>query len=181
MVFFNAKKAEDFGYIRKRAGQLFSKSRFVAAQFQGYFDRGHWLDNAFHANTMAKRLATGIGQLSTARILWEPEANEVFAIWPKAVSARLKAAGAQFYEWNPDGLSEDEKPRDDEDLVRLVTSFATGRPRGRPLPEGARQVAARHPPDMQKGAARGAALRHSCRFTGCERSGLRSPSRNQLS
>lgn len=125
VVFFNTKKAEDFGYIRKRAGQLFSKSRFVAAQFQGYFDRGHWLDNAFHANTMAKRLATGISQLSTGRVVWEPEANAVFAIWPKAVSARLKSAGAQFHEWNPAGLSDSEKPGDDEDLVRLVTSFAT--------------------------------------------------------
>ncbi len=48
-----------------------------------------------------------------------------FAIWPKPVSARLKAAGAQFHEWIADGLSDAEKPADGEDLVRLVTSFAT--------------------------------------------------------
>lgn len=125
VVFFNSKKAEDFGYIRKRSAQLFSKSRFVAAQFQGYFDHGHWLDNAFHANTMAKRLATGINQLTTARTLWEPEANAVFAIWPKAISARLKSAGAQFYDWPGDGLADNQKPAETEDLVRLVTSFAT--------------------------------------------------------
>ena len=125
VVFFNHKRAEDFGYIRKRAGHLISKSRFVAAQFQGYFDHGHWLDNAFHANAMAQRLHAGICQQNSARSLWEPAANEVFAIWPKATTARLRAAGAQFYEWLSEGLSPEEKPGAGEDLVRLVTSFAT--------------------------------------------------------
>jgi threonine aldolase len=125
VVFFNHKRSEDFGYIRKRAGHLFSKSRFVAAQFQGYFDHGHWLDNAFHANAMAQRLHSGIASLTSARPLWEPEANEVFAVWSKATTARLKAAGARFYEWLPEGLAPEEMPGPDEDLVRLVTSWAT--------------------------------------------------------
>lgn len=125
VVFFNHKRAEDFGYIRKRAGALLSKSRFVAAQFQGYFDHGHWLDNAFHANAMAQRLHAGINVQASARTLWEPEANEVFAIWPKATTARLRAAGAQFYEWLPEGLAPEERPGPGEDLIRLVTSFAT--------------------------------------------------------
>lgn len=127
VVLFDNRHADDFGYLRKRAGQLFSKSRFVAAQFQGYFDHGHWLDNAVHANTMAKRLASGIAQSGNGRLLFEPEANEVFAVWSKATTKRLRAAGAAFYEWPADGLAEGEAPGPDEDVLRLVTSFATSK------------------------------------------------------
>ncbi|WP_237153076.1 threonine aldolase family protein [Oryzibacter oryziterrae] len=125
VVFFNHKKAEDFGYLRKRSGHLLSKSRFVAAQFEAYFDHGHWLDNAFHANAMAQRLHAGINMNQHARSLWDPEANEVFAVWSKGTTARLKAAGAEFYEWPADGLDPALAPKEGEDLVRLVTSFAT--------------------------------------------------------
>jgi len=127
VVLFDHRHADDLAYARKRAGQLFSKSRFVAAQFQGYFDHGHWLDNAVHANAMAKRLAGGIAQSHEGRLLFEPEANEVFAIWSKATSKRLRAAGASFYDWPAEGLAADEAPAEGEDLVRLVTSFATSK------------------------------------------------------
>ncbi|WP_181706562.1 threonine aldolase family protein [Chthonobacter rhizosphaerae] len=127
IVTFDRKLDEDLAYARKRAGQLFSKSRFVAAQFQGYFDLGHWLDNAVHANGMATRLAASIAEVRGARVLFEPEANEVFAVWPKAYSRRLREAGALFYEWPADGLSADEMPTADEEVVRLVTSFATSK------------------------------------------------------
>ncbi len=127
VVLFDPRQAEDLAYARKRAGHLFSKSRFVAAQFQGYFDHGHWLDNAVHANAMAKRLAAGITQSKDGRLLYEPEANEIFAIWSKATTKRLRAAGATFGEWPTDALPADERPAADEDLVRLVTSFATSK------------------------------------------------------
>ncbi len=125
VVLFDTRMADDFAYARKRAGQLFSKSRFVAAQFQGYFDQGHWLDNAIAANAMARRLADGIKKSPHARLLFEPEANEVFAVWSDATSKRMRAAGAAFYDWPVDGLSPGERPIEGESLIRLVTSFAT--------------------------------------------------------
>ncbi len=127
VVLFDQRHADDLAYARKRAGQLFSKSRFVSAQFQGYFDHGHWLDNAVHANAMAKRLSAGIAQSKDGRLLYEPEANEIFAIWSKATTKRLRAAGATFGEWPTDALPVEERPAEDEDLVRLVTSFATSK------------------------------------------------------
>lgn len=124
-VLFDPQLAEDFGYARKRAGQLLSKSRFVAGQFQGYFDQGHWLDNALHANSMAERLAAGIVQAPNARLAVHPQANEVFAIWSKRATQHLRTAGAAFYEWPAIGLPADANLRPNEDLIRLVTSFAT--------------------------------------------------------
>ncbi|MBH0239448.1 threonine aldolase family protein [Methylobrevis albus] len=125
VVLFDPRGAEEFGYARKRSGQLISKSRFVAAQFEGYFEKGHWMDNAIHANHMATRLGSVIDETPGARLLFPVEANEVFAIWPSAVSARLRARGATFYDWPASGLEPGEGPGEGETVVRLVTSYAT--------------------------------------------------------
>ncbi|NJA04724.1 low specificity L-threonine aldolase [Methylococcaceae bacterium WWC4] len=124
LVFMNPAAAKDLPFIRKRAAQLFSKSRFIAAQFQAYLHDGLWLALARHANAMAARLQQGIAASARARLAWPAEANEVFAILTKADAARLRSAGAVFYPWNPPhavpGLLAEH-----ETLVRLVASFAT--------------------------------------------------------
>jgi threonine aldolase len=45
------------------------------------------------------------------------EANAVFAYLPDGVVAKLRAAGAKFYDWQP--------PKDGRTMIRLVLSFAT--------------------------------------------------------
>ncbi len=60
LVFFDPDMARDMPFLRKRAGQLFSKSRFVAAQLDAYLSDGLWLDLARHANAMADRLRAGL-------------------------------------------------------------------------------------------------------------------------
>lgn len=119
VVFFNKNEAVSFAYLRKRGGQLLSKSRFAAAQFDGYLADGHWLDLARHANQMAARLAGGIVTADDARLAWAPQANEVFAVFPAERVAALRKAGAVFHEWPSADLEKDEV------LVRLVTSFWT--------------------------------------------------------
>ncbi|ADZ69283.1 threonine aldolase family protein [Polymorphum gilvum] len=125
VVFFDPAAAKEFGYLRKRAGHLLSKSRFVAAQFDGYLADGHWLDNARHANAMAARLGAGLVASGAARLAWPVAANAVFAILPRDRLARLEAAGQRCHEWSAEGLPEGERPAADEALVRLVASFAT--------------------------------------------------------
>jgi threonine aldolase len=60
VVFFDRKRADFMPERRKRAGQLLSKHRFLAAQFEGYLNDGYWLTLARHANAMADRLADGL-------------------------------------------------------------------------------------------------------------------------
>ena len=79
----------------KRAAQLFSKSRFIAAQFEAYFEDGLWLESARHANQMAGRLAATIRASKSIRLAWEPQANEVFAIMPEATIKDLQDKGAR--------------------------------------------------------------------------------------
>lgn len=122
VIFMNPDHARQFPFIRKRAAQLFSKSRFVAAQFEAYLRDGLWLETARHSNAMAKRLAAHIRTSAKARLAFEPQANEVFPVVRTSDVEQLKASGAVFYPWHP--------PHDividaDETLLRLVTSFAT--------------------------------------------------------
>ncbi|WP_105383228.1 threonine aldolase family protein [Neorhizobium alkalisoli] len=124
IVFFDPGLAKDFAFLRKRTAQLFSKSRFIAAQFEAYLKDDLWLGLAGHANTMADRLRAGFGSLNSARLAWPTGANEVFAILPKASARAAEEKGAKFYDWL--------EPRDmpetvgtDEMLIRMVTSFAT--------------------------------------------------------
>ncbi len=124
VIMFDLDRAKEFGFIRKRAAQLFSKSRFIAAQFDAYFEDGLWLETATHANAMASRLSGRIAASKKARLAWEPQANEVFAVMPVKLADELKKKGARFYDWlTPHGF--DGAIAADEKLWRFVTSFAT--------------------------------------------------------
>ena len=84
LILFDPAKAQQMHYLRKRSAQLFSKSRFIAAQFDGYFQDGLWLDLARHSNGMADRLRAGLEKVPGARLAWPTISNEVFAIVPKS-------------------------------------------------------------------------------------------------
>jgi threonine aldolase len=124
ILLFDTERANELAFHRKRGAQLFSKSRFIAAQFDAYLSDDLWLENARHANAMATALAGGLRASRHARLAWEPQANEVFAIIEKGTVERARAAGARFYDWHvPAGF--DGVIEDNEGLCRFVTSFAT--------------------------------------------------------
>ncbi|WP_102961193.1 threonine aldolase family protein [Mangrovicella endophytica] len=124
VVFFDPDAARQFPYIRKRGAQLFSKTRFVAAQFMAYLEDGLWLELAAHSNAMADRLRAGLDAARHGRQGWSTRSNEVFAILDKETAAKLRGAGAAFYDWNmPRGLAV--PMAENEQLVRLVTSWST--------------------------------------------------------
>jgi threonine aldolase len=125
VVFFNPGQARDFPYARQRAGHGFAKGWFLAAQFDAYLEDGHWLDLARHANAMGARLGEAVRRSRLARLALDPAANEVFAILPKALDQKLKAAGAIYGPWSADSFAADERPGPDELLVRLVATWQT--------------------------------------------------------
>lgn len=124
IVFFDPALARDFAFLRKRTAQLFSKSRFIAAQFEAYLKDDLWLGLAGHANAMANRLRAGLGSLNSARLAWPTQSNEIFAILPKSAASAAEEKGARFYDWlEPRDMPE--TVEDGEILIRMVTSFAT--------------------------------------------------------
>lgn len=122
VVLFDTAKAGDFAFVRKRAAQLFSKSRFISAQFDAYFHDGLWLKIANQSNSMAVHMAKIIAESSSARLAWKPQSNEVFAIITKPMVAILKTNGVVFYDWP---ASSDVEISENEELCRFVTCFAT--------------------------------------------------------
>ncbi len=125
IVVFAPEEWPDLPYARMRAGHVMSKARFVAAQFEGYFQDDHWLDLARAANAAAARLAQGLDQIATCRLAWPAQTNEVFAILPRRAAEAARARGARFYEWPDTSLELERGPTKDEELVRLVTNFRT--------------------------------------------------------
>ncbi len=120
VVFFNPELAAGFERRRKRAGQLWSKLRFLSAQMLGYLEGDLWLRNAAHANAMAQALACGLAAIPGVRLVQEVQANELFVAMPEETIHALQLAGAVFYRWI-------EVPGVDSPVIRLVTSFATAR------------------------------------------------------
>ena len=125
VVFFDAAKAGDFLFRRKRGGHTVSKGRFLGAQMAGFLDGGHWLDLARRANARAARLSAGLAALPGVRLPWPTEANEVFPIVPAAMDEALRAAGARYYPWTTRSLGAVEAPGEGERMLRLICAFDT--------------------------------------------------------
>ena len=117
VIFFNPQDARDFEYRRKKSGHLLSKLRFVSAQLEAYLANDLWLENARRANHLAQRLAQGLTEAGSVEIAHPVSANAVFARMPAALAAKLRAAGASFYDWGV--------PEEGRILARLMLSFAT--------------------------------------------------------
>ncbi len=99
-------------FVQKQIGQLASKHRFVAAQFDALLRDGRWLALAGTANAMAARLSAGLAGLGL-QLAAPTEANEVFV----ELAPDLHAAVAQRYGVHaPDPL----RP-----VYRFVCSWAT--------------------------------------------------------
>lgn len=120
VVFFDPEKAADFEFRRKRAGHLWSKMRFIAAQFEAYFEDGLWLRLAAHANAAAAKLSASLAAVDSVGISYPTQINEVFAVFPDGAAARLREMGHVFYPWITPGDPADGK------MQRLICSFRTG-------------------------------------------------------
>ena len=114
VIIFNSDFFNDFKYIRKQNMQLFSKMRYVSAQFSAYFEDNLWLKNALHANKMAQILYNRLLELSPdIEIIYKVESNGVFVKIPERCIEPFKKE-YYFYIWDSNGP-----------LIRLMTSFET--------------------------------------------------------
>ncbi|HPE61355.1 MAG TPA: low specificity L-threonine aldolase [Thiolinea sp.] len=103
VVFFDEAMAEDFAWRVKQAGQLASKMRFISAPWLGLLNNAVWLENARHANAMARLLHERIRDLPGVQIMFPPQANAVFAELPPTVIRGLRNNGWKFYQFIGDG------------------------------------------------------------------------------
>lgn len=116
VVIFDPAKAWEFELRRKRGGHLFSKHRYLSAQFDAYLTDDLWLRLARRANDMGARLARGLEGIAGVSQKHPVQANMMFPEWDKGGHARAQGAGAAYYAWDlPEG----------REGARLVTSWST--------------------------------------------------------
>ncbi len=97
IVVFAPELADGLGVQLRRAGQVWSKMRFAAAQLLAYVEGGLWLRLAAASNAAAARIAAGIAGLSGLRLVAPVEANELFLEISSEVMDALERDGFQFY------------------------------------------------------------------------------------
>jgi threonine aldolase len=103
--------ARELHFRVRRAGQVWSKMRFAAAQLAAYIEGGLWLRLAGEANAMADRLARGLAKIEGVRLIEPVEINMLFADMPERVIAGLEADGVGLGRRDPG--------------VRMVTAWST--------------------------------------------------------
>jgi threonine aldolase len=130
VVFLRPGLTDSFLFTRKQLGQLASKMRFLAAQFDALLSEDLWRRNASQANAMARRLADAITAIGI-ELAYPVEANGVFANLPARALGRLRealAAPMPFYVWNEEAgtirlmCSWDTTPEDIDELASALDS-----------------------------------------------------------
>ena len=122
VVVFNKDFVRDFVTLRKQNLQLASKMRFLAAQYIAYFKDGLWLENARHANNMARLLADLISGMPHVELAHPVESNGVFVnMKPEHIAALQRQY--MFHEVEPSAHT-----------VRWMLSFNTSEEQVRAFP-----------------------------------------------
>lgn len=99
VVSFRPELSRDTIFIRKQKMQLASKMRFVAAQLTALLSDNLWLENAAHANRMARRLEEKVRQIPAVHVVQPVQANAVFASLPRPSLEKLLQKYF-FYTWD---------------------------------------------------------------------------------
>ncbi|RNC65188.1 low specificity L-threonine aldolase [Proteiniphilum sp. X52] len=105
--------AENIRYYRKQATQLYSKMRFISAQFIPYLNDNIWLENARRSNDAAQKLHDEINRMGGIEITQPVQSNALFLILPRKITGKLRERYF-FYDWD-----------EARDEIRLVCSWDT--------------------------------------------------------
>lgn len=113
VVFFRKDLATEFEYRAKQAGQLASKTRFLAAPWLALLHQDLWLRNARHANAAAQQLADQLRSRVGLAATFPVEGNALFLRLSDQLIDGLHARGWDFYKFL------------EPDIYRLMCSWAT--------------------------------------------------------
>src|SRR5207244_6445957 len=113
VIFFNKELSREFDYRLKQAGQLASKTRFLAAQWLGLLRKDVWLRNAKRANAMAGKHAERLRAAAKIEIMLPVEANALFVRLSEHLTHDLNSRRWLFYKFI------------EPDVYRLMCSWAT--------------------------------------------------------
>ena len=99
VVYLDPELARSAPYVRKQVTQLPSKVRYISAQFVALLADGLWLENAAHANRMARLLHGRVAAIPGVHL---PHAPAVNSLYPTLPADRIGALRdwSFFYDWD---------------------------------------------------------------------------------
>ncbi len=113
-VILNPTLDVELKYRRKQMGQLCSKMRYMAAQFEVYLGTDLWRRNAEHSNRMAQLLYNELKRsFPQVKVMYPVQVNSVFVQLPHEVWTALQQ-DYFFYDWD-----------EAANVVRWMCSFDT--------------------------------------------------------
>ena len=99
IIIFNTKIVDDIDRRQKRAGHLWSKNRYMAAQIIKWIERNRWLKAATKANRFAKKIEETLLLIKDINIPYSVDANMVFAEIPITIQNYLSKNNVKFNKW----------------------------------------------------------------------------------
>ena len=114
IIIFNKDILDDVNRRQKRAGHLWSKNRYIAAQLVKWLEEDRWIKAARKANLQAQKLKSLLQKIKGVSIEHPVEVNMIFAKIPKNIQNFLKKHEVKFNPWYGP-----------ENLTRFVTSWDT--------------------------------------------------------
>ena len=91
--------SENLKYYRKQTTQLYSKMRYIAAQFIPYLKEDIWMENARESNRAARRLFEGMETVPGVKITQAVQSNALFFTAPEGIREQLRQRYF-FYDWS---------------------------------------------------------------------------------
>jgi threonine aldolase len=114
LIIFGKARHVAGAYLRKRAGHLFSKQRYLSAQVAAMLESDLWLKLAHNANHMATELANVLEEAGCT-LAFPVEGNQAFVHLSQQQAQALSDAQISFYPWAPAG----------DGVYRFVTCWQT--------------------------------------------------------
>jgi len=115
IIFNKTEITIEFEFVLKQKGAMLAKGRVLAIQFLELFKDDLYFSLAKHANQMAMKMASAIGENGFS-FLTSSTTNQLFPILPNEIIEEL-SKNYLFYVWK--------KVDDKQSVIRLITSWAT--------------------------------------------------------
>ena len=128
LIALRSELEKNLKYYRKQTCQLYSKMRYLSAQFIPYFNENIWLENAKKSNAAAQKLSKAMSKINGIEITQKVESNSIFFILPIEIIDMLRKHYF-FYDWDTSRnemrlvCSWDTTEKDISDFINYLTKI----------------------------------------------------------
>jgi threonine aldolase len=99
VVFFNTDLAKRSLYVRKQSTQLYSKMRYISAQYLAMLKNDLFIELGVASNSAAMELFTAVKNIEMLQLSAPPAVNSIYPVLEPAVSKALRD-WTFFWDWD---------------------------------------------------------------------------------